>query len=44
MTITADPGVISVCIFGRSLYSGSRKGVRSSKVNTVRNMGQDVRF
>jgi hypothetical protein len=40
MTITADPGFISVCILGRFLYSGSRKGVRPSKVGTVRDWSQ----
>ena len=44
MTITADPGVISECIFGRSLYSGSRKGMRPSKVGTVSNLSQLVGF
>ena len=40
MTRTADPGGISVWILGRSLYSGSRKGPRPSKVGTKRRLSQ----
>ena len=42
MTMTADPGGISAWSLRRSLYSGSRKGVRPSKAGTKSKQSQFI--